>query len=159
MLRARLKGEDDRPMIYFFENCADTIRTLPMLQHDMGKAAGAFEDVDTHSEDHAGDETRYACMARPWVAKAAPPQPKRVAAGQFTISTTFNDLIAHLGRALGVTPKTEYFDNPYGFYQEATRADMTRSNTKMGFKAAFPPADGIADYVHFLKTRTSPLPK
>jgi ADP-L-glycero-D-manno-heptose 6-epimerase len=75
------------------------------------------------------------------------------------LGTTFNDLIAHLGRALGVTPKTEYFDNPYGFYQEATRADMTRSNTKMGFKAAFPPADGIADYVHFLKTRTSPLPK
>ncbi|HMU95462.1 MAG TPA: NAD-dependent epimerase/dehydratase family protein [Elusimicrobiota bacterium] len=75
------------------------------------------------------------------------------------LGTTFNDLIAHLGRALGVTPKTEYFDNPYGFYQEATRADMNRSNTKMGFKAAFPPADGIADYVHFLKTRTSPLPK
>ena len=98
MLRARLKGEDDRPMIYFFENCADTIRTLPMLQHDTGKAAGAFEDVDTHSEDHAGDETRYACMARPWVAKSAPPKPKRIVAGQFQINTTFNDLMEAAAR-------------------------------------------------------------
>jgi hypothetical protein len=34
------------------------------LQHDAANA----EDVDTDGEDHAPDETRYACMARPWVA-------------------------------------------------------------------------------------------
>jgi hypothetical protein len=63
-LRARLNGEDDRPMIYFFSNCTHTIRTLPALQHDQHRP----EDIDTESEDHAADETRYACMARPWIA-------------------------------------------------------------------------------------------
>jgi hypothetical protein len=63
-LRSRLKGEDGKPMLYFFSTCTHTIRTLPMLQHDSSRA----EDVDTDSEDHAGDETRYACMSRPMVA-------------------------------------------------------------------------------------------
>jgi hypothetical protein len=66
-LRGRLVGEDGRPMLYFFKTCIHTIRTLPMLQHDSTKA----EDVDTDSEDHAGDETRYACMSRPWMSTAA----------------------------------------------------------------------------------------
>ncbi len=71
-LRARLKGEDGKPMIYFFSTCVHTIRTLPLLQHDPGRA----EDVDTDGEDHAADETRYACMSRPWV-KEAKPTPKQ----------------------------------------------------------------------------------
>lgn len=62
-LRARLKG-DERPMLYFFSTCVHTIRTLPALQHDASNA----EDVDSDGEDHAPDETRYACMSRPWVA-------------------------------------------------------------------------------------------
>jgi len=66
-VRGRLVGEEGKPMLYFFSTCIHTIRTLPMLQHDQAKA----EDVDTDSEDHAGDETRYACMSRPWVAKSA----------------------------------------------------------------------------------------
>jgi hypothetical protein len=52
---------DWQPMLYFLECCEDSIRTIPVLQHDEVKA----EDVDTDGEDHAGDETRYACMARP----------------------------------------------------------------------------------------------
>jgi len=73
-LRNRLIGEDGKPMLYFFSTCIHTIRTLPMLQHDSTKA----EDVDTDSEDHAGDETRYACMSRPWISKGSNPaaQPK-----------------------------------------------------------------------------------
>lgn len=70
-LRARLKGDGDgRPMIVFFSTCVHTIRTLPALQHDKNKP----EDVDTDGEDHAGDETRYVCMSRPWLAPA--PKPK-----------------------------------------------------------------------------------
>lgn len=61
-LRARLKGEDGRPLIYFMDCCLDTIRTLPMLQHDPKR----MEDAETHGEDHAPDETRYACMSRPY---------------------------------------------------------------------------------------------
>ena len=61
-LRARLRGENGVPMIYFFSTCRDTIRTLPALQHDEAKP----EDVDTEQEDHAADEVRYACMSRPY---------------------------------------------------------------------------------------------
>ncbi len=68
-MRARLKGEDfgdpvgNRPMIYCFNTCKDSIRTIPALQHDGTRP----EDLDSDMEDHAADEWRYACMARPYV--------------------------------------------------------------------------------------------
>lgn len=67
-LRARLKGEDGRPMIYFMDNCTHAIRTLPALQHDDLRP----EDIDTEGEDHAADEIRYACMSRPYLPKNQP---------------------------------------------------------------------------------------
>lgn len=57
----RMKG-DHRPMLYFFTTCTEAQRTIPVLQHDIRKP----EDVDTTMEDHIADETRYACMSRPW---------------------------------------------------------------------------------------------
>lgn len=106
MLRARLKGVEDvdmftdevvqRPMIYFFTHCSETIRTLPALQHDRGKAAGSIEDVDSDGEDHAGDTVRYACMARPWIRPgqpAEPPERKYDNRKVITTTTTFNDLV------------------------------------------------------------------
>jgi len=57
-MRARMVGD----MLYCFNTCADSIRTIPTLQHDANKA----EDLDTSAEDHAADEWRYACMSRPW---------------------------------------------------------------------------------------------
>lgn len=63
-MRARLDGDlDSRPMLVFFETCIHSIRTIPALQHDQDRP----EDLDTTAEDHAADETRYACMSRPWV--------------------------------------------------------------------------------------------
>lgn len=50
-----------RPLLVFHESCEHTIRTLPYLQHDEKNP----EDLDTDAEDHAVDETRYACMSRP----------------------------------------------------------------------------------------------
>jgi hypothetical protein len=70
-VRARLIGEDDRPMLYVFSTCPDLIRTLPAMQHDDRRA----EDVDTDGEDHAADELRYACMSRPYT-----PPPKKAPA-------------------------------------------------------------------------------
>jgi hypothetical protein len=62
-LRARLRGDaDGRPMIFFFDTCRDTLRTLPMMQHSEINP----EDLDTDSEDHAVDDVRYACMSRPF---------------------------------------------------------------------------------------------
>lgn len=68
-VRGRLGGEDfiemgreSVPMLFFFDNCQHTLRTLPMMQHDPDRP----EDMDTSGEDHAADTTRYACMARPY---------------------------------------------------------------------------------------------
>ncbi len=58
----RLAFDDaGKPGIYFFSTCTDTIRTLPLLVFDKYKP----EDLDTQGEDHAADEIRYLCMARP----------------------------------------------------------------------------------------------
>jgi hypothetical protein len=62
-VRARLKGDGERPGLYVFSTCVHLIRTLPALQHDADKP----EDVDTDGEDHAPDALRYGCMARPYV--------------------------------------------------------------------------------------------
>jgi hypothetical protein len=78
-LRSRLLGnakdmdevERTPAMLVFTTACKDTIRTLPVLQHDRSHP----EDVDTTNEDHAPDETRYACNSRPWV-PGAPNKPK-----------------------------------------------------------------------------------
>jgi hypothetical protein len=67
-MRARIKGQDGRPMLYVFETCRDFIRTVPVLQHDPDKP----EDLDTGAEDHAADCARYACLSRPWTT-----EPKR----------------------------------------------------------------------------------
>jgi len=63
MVRHRLDGDDDLPMLVVFSTCVNTIRTLPEQQHDPAKP----EDIDTEGEDHAADETRYACMSRPFI--------------------------------------------------------------------------------------------
>lgn len=54
-------AEDSLPMLFVTEDCHDWWRTVPALMHDDNKP----EDVDTRMEDHAGDDSRYACMARP----------------------------------------------------------------------------------------------
>jgi hypothetical protein len=61
-MRNRMLGHDDGPLIFCFSTCTDSIRTIPVLQHDQRKP----EDLDTTAEDHAADEWRYACMSRPW---------------------------------------------------------------------------------------------
>lgn len=61
-VRERLRGDDEKPMLYVFSTCVHFIRTFPALQHDQYR----IEDLDTDAEDHAADETRYACMSRPW---------------------------------------------------------------------------------------------
>lgn len=81
-MRARIIGQlDDKgnstgvPMVYCFNTCLASIRTIPVLQHDPDKA----EDLDTESEDHAADDWRYACSSRPWTRTIpkpdAPPDP------------------------------------------------------------------------------------
>lgn len=64
MMRQRLKGDGDgRAMAFCFSTCRDSIRTIPILQHDEKRP----EDLDSDMEDHAADEWRYAFMSRPWI--------------------------------------------------------------------------------------------
>lgn len=89
-LRQRLVGENGLPMLYFLDCCHDSIRTIPVLQHDETDP----EDVDTEAEDHAYDETRYAVMSRPWQPRPAAPQGSGLPRlpGEFTI----NELVEQL---------------------------------------------------------------
>lgn len=90
-IRHRLVGGVDmRPMIYFCESCDDTIRTLPVLQH--ATLMSKNEDVDTEGEDHAADETRYACMSRPWVLHG--PRPQGMTFPKLPGEMTFAELLA-----------------------------------------------------------------
>tara|TARA_R110000851_G_C12991308_1_gene557347 strand:- start:389 stop:1123 length:735 start_codon:yes stop_codon:yes gene_type:complete len=59
--RLSASGETEQPSLYFFNNCLNIIRTLPLLPCDKNNP----EDVDTHAEDHAYDALRYGCMSRP----------------------------------------------------------------------------------------------
>lgn len=68
------------------------------------------------------------------------------------LPTTFNKVIEVLKKELGSTLETEYFDNPYDFYQGATQADTSLAQKVMGFKAAYTPETGIADYVKYLRS-------
>jgi len=58
-IRNMLKAARDTPReeagLYSFETCVHWIRTVPLLPRDKKNP----DDVDTHAEDHAGDNTRY----------------------------------------------------------------------------------------------------
>ncbi len=61
-VRYRLQFDEyGRPRMQFFNNCKDTIRTLPLLMHDQTNG----EDINTKLEDHPADEIRYGAMSRP----------------------------------------------------------------------------------------------
>ena len=73
-MRARLHGDEaGSPMIVTFDTCLDSIRTIPVLQHDPDRP----EDLDTEAEDHCADDWRYACMSRPYIPAKPEPEPKR----------------------------------------------------------------------------------
>jgi ADP-L-glycero-D-manno-heptose 6-epimerase len=59
---------------------------------------------------------------------------------------SFNDVIASLQSVLGTKFETEYFDNPYPFYQPHTEADLTLSRKALGYNPKFSLEEGIKDY-------------
>lgn len=66
------------------------------------------------------------------------------------VPTSFNQVIEVLNSALGANKPTEYFDNPYSFYQDQTQADMSLSKKVLGLQCQFTPEEGIRDYVKWL---------
>lgn len=59
---------DDYPAILCFNTCKDSVRTIPVLQHDPDKPEDLLTAKSGEVQDHAADEWRYACMSRPWSA-------------------------------------------------------------------------------------------
>jgi len=59
MLEESGKDCPEGPGLWITEVCREWLRTVPVLQRDEKDP----DDVDTDQEDHAGDETRYSCMA------------------------------------------------------------------------------------------------
>ncbi len=62
LMRRRLKNavDGEGPGLYVFDNCRHFIRTVPVLPRDDRQP----EDVDTETEDHIADETRYRCLTK-----------------------------------------------------------------------------------------------
>jgi len=57
-LEASAKDQPELPGLYIFNTCSHFKRTVPVLPRDKRK----FDDVDTSTEDHVYDETRYRLM-------------------------------------------------------------------------------------------------
>jgi len=75
--------------------------------------------------------------------------------GVFNVGTgkpaTFNEVIEALNKAMKKKLSPEYFDNPYGFYQDRTHADMALSLSALKFTAKYDICKGINDYVSILR--------
>jgi hypothetical protein len=52
------KDNPEYPGLWVFNTCRDWIRTVPTLMRDERN----IEDIDSNSEDHIADETRYVCQ-------------------------------------------------------------------------------------------------
>ena len=63
----------------------------------------------------------------------------------------FNRVIECLNKAMGTNIAPEYFDNPYGFFQVKTHADLARANAVLNYKAEWTLEAGIADYVKIME--------
>ena len=62
-------------------------------------------------------------------------------------STSFNEVIDAINKALGSSLKPSYFDNPYDFYQDFTEADLSKAKKEIAYEPAFTTAEGIKDYI------------
>jgi len=60
MMKSALQPKREEPGLFVTENCHQFIRTIPVLP----RSGSNPDDVDTDSEDHIGDESRYAVLAR-----------------------------------------------------------------------------------------------
>ncbi len=59
MMKMTMEGGEEAHL-YFMENCTHCIRTLPALPRDEKK----WDDIDSNTEDHAGDSIRYRVLNR-----------------------------------------------------------------------------------------------
>jgi ADP-L-glycero-D-manno-heptose 6-epimerase len=63
----------------------------------------------------------------------------------------FNRVIDCLNKAMGADIAPEYFDNPYGFFQLKTQADLRHAKAFLNYRPEWNLENGIADYVKVLE--------
>lgn len=64
------------------------------------------------------------------------------------VATSFNDVVAAIGEALGRPLEPEYFPNPHSdYYQNQTCCDLSRSREYLGYEPAWGIREGIKDYL------------
>lgn len=59
-LEEATKDHPEKPGLWVFSNCVNWLRTVPTLQRDESNP----DDVDTGTEDHHGDQTRYMILSQ-----------------------------------------------------------------------------------------------
>lgn len=62
-------------------------------------------------------------------------------------ATSFNRVIEILNEVFGTSLAPDYFDNPYPFYQNSTKADTTQAERVLGFKASWSIKEGMREYL------------
>jgi len=65
----------------------------------------------------------------------------------------FNRVIDCLNKAMGTDLEPEYFDNPYGFFQLRTQADLRQAKARLNYRPEWNLENGIADYVKTMERR------
>jgi ADP-L-glycero-D-manno-heptose 6-epimerase len=72
------------------------------------------------------------------------------AGGVFNVGSgrgeSFNQVVAELNRVLKTKLEPDYFENPYGFTQDWTEADLTAGRRMLGYEPKFGLAAGIDAY-------------
>ncbi len=64
---------------------------------------------------------------------------------------SFNEVVETIKKTLGVEVETEYFDNPYDFYQTYTEADLTETKEILGWYPQTQIEEGIPNYIDWIK--------
>jgi len=60
---------------------------------------------------------------------------------------SFNDLLSILQCELGTAAEPEFIDNPWGFYQNHTEADIVPTQEMLGYQPRYSLEDGVRAYV------------
>lgn len=64
---------------------------------------------------------------------------------------SFNEVVEIIKKTLNVDVETEYFDNPYDFYQNYTQADLTETKKLLNWYPQTQIEEGIPLYVNWIK--------
>lgn len=99
---------------------------------------------------HDGEQTRDHIYVKDVVEanlKACEAQTSGIANIGTGRATSFNRIIEILNEVLGIRLEPDYFDNPYGFYQNSTQAETSEAKRLLGFEARWSVEAGVKEYL------------